>query len=54
MNEIMMLGLGLEAPWKLVGQYLDMEKSPHEFRSKLQPIEAVVTHALLPEFLSCM
>ena len=29
-TDILMLGLGLQAPWNLVGQNLDTEKSPHE------------------------
>lgn len=29
-RDVFALGLGLEAPWKLAGQRLDMEKRPHE------------------------
>jgi len=29
-NEILVLGLGLKAPWKLVEQRLDTDKNPHE------------------------
>jgi len=29
-NQILLLGLGLEAPWKLVDQRLDASKQPHE------------------------
>ncbi|MEI6858698.1 MAG: hypothetical protein V5788_02730 [Shewanella sp.] len=29
-TDILMLGLGLQAPWNLVGQNLDTGKSPHE------------------------
>ncbi len=31
-NDIIALGLGLEAPWKIVGQVLDTNKMPHELR----------------------
>lgn len=31
-NEIMMLGLGLQAPWKLVSQKLDVVKNPYELQ----------------------
>jgi len=29
-NEILLLGLGLQAPWQLVDQRLDVDKQPHE------------------------
>ena len=29
-NQILLLGLGLEAPWQLVDQRLDTRKQPHE------------------------
>jgi transposase len=29
-NEILTLGLGLQAPWKITGQLLDTKKTPHE------------------------
>ena len=29
-NEILLLGLGIQSPWQLVGQRLDMDKQPHE------------------------
>ena len=29
-NQILLLGLGIEAPWKLVDQRLDTDKQPHE------------------------
>ncbi len=29
-NQILALGLGLEAPWKLVDQHLDTSLSPHQ------------------------
>ena len=35
-NDILMLGLGLEAPWKLVGQRLDTTKSPHELHLEVE------------------
>jgi transposase len=31
-QDIISLGLGLEAPWKITGQILDTEKVPHELR----------------------
>ena len=31
-NQIFMLGLGLQAPWKIVDQHLDTVKSPNELR----------------------
>ena len=35
-NDIIALGLGLQAPWEIVGQTLDTEKSPHELRLTIQ------------------
>jgi transposase len=29
-NEILLLGLGIQSPWKLMGQHLDIDKQPHE------------------------
>lgn len=29
-NDIMVLGLGLQDPWRLVNQHLDLDKNPHE------------------------
>ena len=29
-GDVLALGLGLESPWKLSGQRLDIEKQPHE------------------------
>lgn len=29
-NEILLLGLGIQSPWKLIDQRLDMDKQPHE------------------------
>jgi len=29
-NEILLLGLGIQSPWRLVDQRLDMDKQPHE------------------------
>jgi len=34
-NDILALGIGLEAPWKISGLILDTSKSPHELRLKL-------------------
>lgn len=31
-RDIISLGLGLESPWEITGQYLDTEKVPHELR----------------------
>lgn len=31
-NDIIALGLGLQAPWEITGQLLDTSKSPHELR----------------------
>ncbi len=31
-NEIMILGLGLQQPWEITGQILDMDKTLHELR----------------------
>lgn len=35
-NEILLLGLGLQAPWKLVDQRLDTDKSPHELHLEVK------------------
>jgi transposase len=29
-NEILLLGLGIQSPWQLVAQRLDVDKQPHE------------------------
>ena len=29
-NQIFMLGLGIQAPWKIIDQHLDTAKSPNE------------------------
>lgn len=34
-NDIMVLGLGLQAPWRLINQHLDLEKSPHELQLEI-------------------
>ena len=31
-NDILMPGLGLKAPWTLLDQHLDTDKSPHELQ----------------------
>ncbi len=38
MNEydIISLGLGIQAPWKIVGQILDTKKRPHELRIRIE------------------
>ena len=35
-NDIIALGLGLQAPWQIAGQMLDTGKSPHELRLTIQ------------------
>lgn len=35
-NDIIALGLGLQAPWEITGQVLDTEKTPHELRLTIQ------------------
>ena len=35
-NDVLLLGLGLQAPWKLVDQHLDVDKSPHELHLYVQ------------------
>ena len=34
-KDIMTLGLGLEEPWKIVEQWLDTSKSPHELHIRI-------------------
>ena len=34
-NDIIALGLGIEAPWKISGQILSIEHTPHELRIRL-------------------
>ena len=38
MNEydIISLGLGIQLPWRIVGQVLDTSKNPHELRIKIR------------------
>lgn len=35
-NEILLLGLGIQAPWKLVDQRLDTDKTPHELHLEVK------------------
>jgi len=35
-NQVLLLGLGLQAPWNLVGQELDTDKQPHELHLHVQ------------------
>jgi len=35
-NQILLLGLGIEAPWKLVDQRLDTDKQPHELHLEVK------------------
>jgi transposase len=46
-NDILMLGLGLEAPWKLVGQKLDTTKDPHELHLEIETDRG--THFACPQ-----
>ena len=34
-NDVLALGLGLNAPWRLVDQRLDTDEQPHELRIDL-------------------
>ena len=34
-NEILLLGLGIQSPWKLMDQSLDTDKQPHELHPLL-------------------
>ena len=34
-NEVLMLGLGLSSPWKLLDQYLDIEATPNELQLRV-------------------
>ena len=36
-KDIITLGLGLQAPWEIKGQVLDMDKNPHELRLTSRP-----------------
>jgi transposase len=35
-NKVLLLGIGIEAPWRLVDQRLDTEKTPHELHLEVQ------------------
>jgi len=35
-GEVLALGLGVTPPWRLVGQELETEKSPHELYLRLE------------------
>ncbi len=35
-QQILLLGLGIEAPWKLVNQHLDTDKQPHELHLEIK------------------
>jgi len=35
-NEILLLGLGIQAPWKLMNQYLDTDKTPHKLHLEVK------------------
>ncbi len=35
-NEILLLGLGIQSPWKLMNQHLDTSKQPHELHLEVK------------------
>ncbi len=35
-NQVLLLGLGIEVPWKLVDQHLDTDKTPHELHLEVK------------------
>ena len=35
-QRILLLGLGIEAPWKLVNQHLDTDKQPYELHLEIK------------------
>lgn len=35
-QQVLLLGLGIEAPWKLVNQHLDTDKQPHELHLEIK------------------
>jgi hypothetical protein len=35
-KDIMVLGLGIQEPWRLVGQHLDTTKKPKELQLEIQ------------------
>ena len=41
-NEILLLGLGIQLPWQLVDQRLDVDKQPHELHRVLPPPSFVI------------
>ena len=45
-NQIFALGLGLEAPWKLVDQHLDVSSSPYPLHLTVEPIVVACSPAL--------
>jgi len=52
-NQILLLGLGIEAPWKLVDQRLETDKQPHEMHLEIKaergpgmPVLPAAGHAL--------
>jgi len=59
-RDVFALGLGLEAPWKLAGQRLDLEKRPHELhlevvadRGALFPCPECERACMAHDFESC-
>ena len=40
-NEILSLGLGLQKPWKIIGQILETDKQPHVLRLTVKTDGAV-------------
>ena len=39
-NEILLLGLGIQSPWQLVDQRLDVDKQPHELHLQVGSVSA--------------
>ena len=35
-NEILLLGIGIQPPWQLVGQRLETDKKPHELHLEVK------------------
>ena len=35
-NKILLLGLGIQSPWQLINQRLDIDKTPHELHLEVK------------------
>ena len=35
-NDVLLLGIGIQSPWQLVGQRLDTDKTPHELHLQVK------------------